>query len=265
MQTPATGDTTRVRRTTIGPGARAVLEWSAVTGQPLMNAPDRPGQGEWYSHAFDFEWLELVRGKDVVRGVTALGLMSKRSKRFPFSRFPDLEHVAILRPQREQIAELAHLPKLTSLHLDGCRFTDLSLVAPLTALRHLTLRHAEISSVHGFEDLPDLRVFSLEGASKPLELPAFGRAASSLRGFTLRRLLPGNKVSLPTLESARALGQVKYLDLRVPVLDGSLAPLHGLKQLEHLAIHRKFSRAEILALRAALPHAEAQFQTDPDE
>ncbi len=230
-----------------------------------MNYPGEKRGDDWGSYAFDYQWPERFPGTSLVPGVTSLGVMSKRARRFPFSRFPDLEYVGINNPRPEQLIELAALPKLKWLAMTGCRFKDLTLVAPLRALRDLSLDHAQIESVEGIGDLPDLRVFVLEGNSKPIAFPPFGQSAKTLTGFTLRKLLPANKISLPTLAPVRALKQVKYLDLRVYVTDQSLAPLHELTQLEHLDVSNRFPREEILALRAALPHVKGRFQEDRDE
>ena len=219
---------------------------------------------DWGSYAYDYDWITRFPGKASVPGVTSLGVLSKRLRRFPFARFPDLEYVGINNPRAEQLIELAALPKLKWLHMTGCRFNDLTLVAPLRGLRELSLDHAQIESVEGINDLPELRVFLLQGNSKPIDLPPFGQSAKTLTGFTLRKLLPANKITLPTLEPVRSLTNARYLDVRVKVEDESLAPLHGLVQLDYLEVSNRFPRSEILALRAALPHVKGRFQQDPE-
>ena len=203
-------------------------------------------------------------GKGIVPGVRRMTIICKTAS-FPFSRFPDLERLTVLHVRAGHLEEIARLPKLRFLYM-GTSLRDLDRLASVRTLQQIYMQHVDqLRSIDGLTDLPDLRTITIEGSSNLTELPAFGAAAHSLRGLTLRRLIPGNRNVFRTFEPLRALAHLRYLDLRTPAADASLLPLHGLSQLEYCDIlPAYFTRAEIEALRAVMPgvagnlHREAE-------
>jgi hypothetical protein len=246
----------------IPPALSRAIELRNECGWPVTVArgADVPNRPLW-----DRDARARYPGKGLVRGVRRMTIFC-RTASFPFSRFPDLEHLTVTRARAGHLDEIARLPKLRYLNL-GTSLRDLDRLASVRTLQQIYMTHVDqLRSIDGLADLPDLRIISIEGSSNLTELPRFGAAAHSLRGLTLSHLLPGNTNVFRTFEPLRALANLRYLHLKTSVADASLRPLHELSELQYIDIARNsFTRAEIEALRAVMPgvagnlHEESEY------
>lgn len=157
------------------------------------------------------------------------------------------------------LEEIAALPTLEVLHLDGVTATDLRALGTLPILRSLSVIGA--SRVANLDWLPaqaSLRSLSLENLPKIAVLDDLSRlrqlTALAVEGGMWK---PMAVASLGPLADLRELTHLFLTNLRVA--DKSLAPLHAIPRLRVLESAQFYPREEFIALARSNPALSCQW------
>jgi len=217
-------------------------------------------QGESFSStALGIRFPEVVDVATLPRGAGFVGL-SKTPKNVELLRRADrLVAIKTLSTTPEIVSELPCLRELRMAVLKALNLGDLDLrlLAGCKKLEHLALFHAPKRSDLGFlADLTELRTLSL------LDIPrlefATLPAMPSIQEFVF---LGGfhKGVRVPSLAPLARLTRLRCLELsNVAALDGSLAPLAVLQDLESLFVPaHAYEVEEYARLAASLPNTRA--------
>jgi hypothetical protein len=152
----------------------------------------------------------------------------------------------------ELIRVLAGLPRLRAVYLTHVKRIDLSPLATSSSLEHILVGWAPaLTDLSFLARIPTLRTLYLENVGR-LDLDTL----PSLPRLTALHIGGGmwSALKAASLKPLARLSSLAYLTLaNVRPMDGSLAPLAGLRQLRELRLPNFFSVEECARLAAALP------------
>jgi len=179
-----------------------------------------------------------------------VGLVTKSTKGFRLSDFPNLSHFAVAKPKKTNFDTSSK--SLTKLQILGFNDADTELFRGFPNLQHLNLTGRKIKSLDGLSSCPSiktLQLFELRACEdySPIrtlkdltDLTLYG--CSNLGGL---EFLPKHGLSSLTIENCKTISSIQSLrdqtDLRVldfsgstNVEDGDLSPIEKLTKLEAL-------------------------------
>lgn len=204
-----------------------------------------------------FDWSSLPAHRtslvDLPHDATELRFRREGSSHRGLHRFGSLRRVWAYSVNQDFLEELADIPTVEQLFIDGTTATDLTPLQRLRQLRRLIVNGGtKIQSMDWVAGLPALEALAIENFKRVLRLDPL----SSLTSLTALGVEGSiwTRMRVATLAPVSGLGRLRYLFLtNLTASDRSLRPLHSLTRLEVLQIGALFPDEEFLRLREALP------------
>ena len=169
-------------------------------------------------------------------------------------RFGRLRRLWLYSVNQKFLEELADIPAVEHLFIDGLTATDLTPLHRLRQLRRLVLiGGTKIQNLDWVAGLPPLETLALENFKRAFDLDPLASLTSltalGVEGSIWTRMRVATLAPLAGLRSLRSL----FLT-NLTAADRSLRPLYSLTGLEVLAIGALFPDDELVRLRQALPN-----------
>jgi hypothetical protein len=190
---------------------------------------------------------------DLPSGSTELWFRRDRSSHRGIHRFGRLRRLWLYSVNQEFLQELADIPAIEQLFIDGLTATD---VTPLQRLRHLRrlvlIGGTKIESLDWLAGLAPLETLALENFKRVFDLGALA-SHTSLTALGVEGSI-WTRMRVVTLAPLAGLYRLRSLFLtHLTAADHSLRPLHSLSDLQLLEIGALFPDDELVRLRQALP------------
>lgn len=205
--------------------------------------------------AFDSNSLPAHRKSlaDLPSDVTTLRFCRDGSSHRGIHRFQSLRRLWLFSVNQEFLEELADIPTIEQLYINGITATDLAPLRRISGLRSLALiGGTKISSLDWIAEMPPLKTFAIEGFKRVLHLDPLA-SLTSLTALGVEGSI-WTRMRVASLEPLSALQGLRSLFLtNLKTSDESLQPLHSLAGLEVLQIGALFPDEELVRLRQALP------------
>jgi len=204
-----------------------------------------------------FDWSSLPAHRtslvDLPHDATELRFRRDGSSHRGIHRFDSLRRVWVYSVNQEFLEELAAIPTIEQLFIDGTTVTDPTPLHRLRQLRRLIINGGtQIQSMDWVMGLPSLEAFAIENFKRVLHLDPL-TSLTSLTALGVEGSI-WTRMRVATLAPVSALRRLRYLFLtNVTASDRSLRHLHSLTSLEVLQIGALFPDEELLRLREALP------------
>jgi hypothetical protein len=204
-----------------------------------------------------FDWSSLSAHRtslvDLPHDATELRFRREGSSHRGIHRFSKLRRAWLYSVNQDFLEELAELPAIEQLFIDGSTATDLTPLHRLRQLRRLFVNGGtKIQSMDWVVGLPPLEALAIENFKRVLHLDPFA-SLTSLTALGIEGSI-WTRMRVATLAPLSGLRGLRYLFLtNLTALDDSLRHLHPLAGLEVLQIGALFPDEELLRLRQALP------------
>jgi hypothetical protein len=190
---------------------------------------------------------------DLAHDATELRFRREGSSHRGIRRFGKLRRAWLYSVNQDFLEELAELPEIEQLFIDGTTATDLTPLHRLRHLRRLIVNGGtKIQSMDWVLGLSPLEALAIENFKRVLYLDPIA-SVTSLTALGIEGSI-WTRMRVATLAPLSGLHRLRYLFLtNLTASDDSLHPLHSLARLEVLQIGALFPDAELLGLRQALP------------
>jgi Leucine-rich repeat (LRR) protein len=168
-------------------------------------------------------------------------------------RFRQLRRLWLYSVNQEFLEELAEIPSVEQLFIDGTTITDISPLHRLPRLRRLIIiGGTKIESLDWVAGLPALQALAIENFKRVVYLDPLA-SLTSLSALGIEGSI-WTRMRVSTLAPLSALRGLQYLFLtNLTASDCSLRHLHSMTDLKVLQIGALFPDEELLQLRLALP------------
>ena len=210
-----------------------------------------------------FQWDTLPPHRtalnDVPLDVQELRFRRERQSHRGLSRFRQLRRVWAYSVHQDFLDELAGLPDLELLYIEGLTATDLRPLAKLRRLRRLILiGGTKIENLDWTAELPPLDALAIENFKRLETLDPLG-SLQSLSALAVEGSM-WTAMRVASLAPVSAISNLRYLFLtNLRTSDQSLSPLHPLTNLRVLECGALFTDEEFMRLRAAIPGLRCQW------
>jgi Leucine-rich repeat (LRR) protein len=205
--------------------------------------------------SFDWSSLPVHRTSltDLPQDATELRFRRDGSSHRGIHRFSRLRRVWLYSVNQAFLEEVADIPTIEQLFIDGTTTADLTPLRRLRQLRRLIINGGtKIQSMDWVAGLPPLEALAIENFKRVFQLDPIASLTSltalGIEGSIWTRMRVATLAPLSGLRSLRSL----FLT-NLTASDSSLRHLHSLTGLEVLQIGALFPDEELLYLRQALP------------
>jgi len=204
-----------------------------------------------------FDWSSLPAHRtslvDLPHDTTELRFRREGSSHRGIHRFRKLRRVWLYSVNQEFLEELAEVPAIEQLFIDGTTATDLTPLHRLRQLRRLVINGGtKIQSMDWVVGLSRLEALAIENFKRVLHLDPLA-SLTSLTALGIEGSI-WTRMRVATLAPLSGLRGLRYLFLtNLTASDDSLHHLHSLAGLEVLQIGALFPDEELLRLHRALP------------
>ncbi|MBI3875631.1 MAG: hypothetical protein HY300_06660 [Verrucomicrobia bacterium] len=204
-----------------------------------------------------FDWSSLPTHRtslaDLPPDANELRFRRNGSSHRGVHRFRELRRLWLYSVNQEFLEELADVPTVEHLFIDGITATDLTPLRKLRRLRRLVLiGGSKIQSMDWVVELPPLETLAIENFKRLSHLDALealtSLSALGVEGSMWTRMRVASLGPLSCLHGLRSLFLTNLI-----ASDRSLEHLHSLAGLEVLQIGALFPDEELVRLRQALP------------
>lgn len=202
--------------------------------------------------------------RDIDPSVETLRFRREKRSHRGISRFTQLRRLVAYSVNQECLEEIAELPRLEMLYVDGMSAVDPSCLARCRSLRHLVIKAGtKVESMSWLSQLPPLQSLLLENFKRVTDFSAVA-AQSGLKALGIE----GSIWTTQRITSFWPLAQLPALEAlfltNCRPAEGGLEPLHRLRRLRYLEIAAFYPDEAFLALRAALPDLECRWFEEID-
>jgi hypothetical protein len=204
-----------------------------------------------------FDWSSLPAHQtslaDVPTDTTELRFRRDGSSHRGIHRFSRLRRAWLYSVNQAFLEELADIPTIEHLFIDGTTVTDLTPLHRLRQLRHLVINGGtKILSLDWLTGVPQLEALAIENFKRVFHLDPIV-SLTSLRALGIEGSM-WTRMRVATLAPLSGLDSLRFLFLtNLTASDHSLHHLHSLTALEVLQIGALFPDEELQRLRHALP------------
>lgn len=230
----------------------------------LANNKKMPLPGEIrrkYSLELDWESSPacVTTLKDVSKECNYLSFYRERNSHRGLGSFTSLTHLVISKVNQECISEIALLPNLKFLYIEGCTATDLTPLSECSHLQNLNIKGASrVSTLDWVVPLTGLVSLGLESFKLVDDISAISYL-SALNALALEGGMykPQKIKSFLPISSLQGLEALFLANCRVS--NDGLLPLHALCSLKHLEIAAFYEDSEFIELERVLPDLDCQW------
>ncbi len=204
-----------------------------------------------------FDWASLPVHRmslvDLPHDTPELRFRREGSSHRGIHSFRKLSRAWLYSVNQDFLEELADLPAIEQLFIDGTTATDLTPLHRLRCLRRLVvIGGTKIQSMDWVTGLPPLEVLGMENFKRVRHLEPLA-SLTSLAALGVEGSI-WTRMSVDTLAPLSSLGRLRYLFLtNLTASDKGLHFLHSLTGLKVLEIGALFPDEQFLKLRQALP------------
>ena len=204
-----------------------------------------------------FDWSSLPAHRtslvDLPHDTTELRFRREGSSHRGIHRFSKLRRAWLYSVNQDFLEELAELPAIDQLFIDGTTAADLTPLHRLRQLRRLVVNGGtKIQSMDWVVGLSPLEALAIENFKRVLHLDPLA-SLTSLTALGIEGSI-WTRMRVATLAPLSGFRGLRYLFLtNLTASDDSLHHLHSLAGLEALQIGALFPDGELLRLRQALP------------
>lgn len=196
---------------------------------------------------------------DLSHDATSLRFRRDKSSFRGISRFNQLRRLWVYSVNQQFLEELANIPTIEWLFIDGTTATDLTPLYQLRQLRRLVIAGGtKIQNMNWVTGLPALEALALENIKRVRDLDPIASLTSlttlGVEGSMWTDMRVASLAPLSTLSRLRHLFLTSFR-----AADRSLRPLHPLINLKVLEITAYFPDKEFLRLREALPELQCDW------
>ncbi len=205
--------------------------------------------------SFDWDSLPIHRTSlaDLPHDATELRFRRQASSHQGIYHFQRLRRAWLCSVNQAFLEEVADIPTIEMLYIDGTTATDLTPLHRLRQLRCLVINGGtKIQSMDWVVGLPPLKSLAIENFKRVFHLDPLA-SLSSLTALSIEGSI-WTRMRVATLAPLSGLRDLRHLFLtNLTASDRSLHHLHSLSGLEVLQIGALFPDEELLRLRQALP------------